>query len=125
MIALGKVQEHLQQLASNTLAAALRPHGDVGDVALVQHHLQAGITHHPVIVIQRHQESGQQVVQLLRQHIPGPGGGEADALQLRHLVQMVRVHRHDAYMHPVLVHRIHSSVMFRRSPSGCTGQYLK
>ena len=39
LVGLGKVQEHLQQLLGDAVAAALRPHGHIGDVPLVQHRL--------------------------------------------------------------------------------------
>ena len=65
----------------------------------VQHHQQAGVARHVVLVIQGHQEGGAVVLQLLHQHVPGPGGGEADPFQLRHLVQMVPGHGDDAHVH--------------------------
>ena len=106
MVGLSKVKKHLQQLSGNALLPAVRPDGHIGDITLVQHRLQTGVARYFIVVIQRHKECGQVVVQFLRQHIPAPGRGEADPFQLRHFIQMVRRHRHDADMQIFLFHRM-------------------
>ena len=56
VIALGKALEHIEQLPRDAAAAAVGPHGDIRDVALVEHDLQARVADHAVIFVQRNKK---------------------------------------------------------------------
>ena len=57
----------------DALAAVLRPYGHVGDIALVQHHQQSRIAQDGAVRPLGHQGGGALVLQVLREHPPGPG----------------------------------------------------
>ena len=124
MVGLGKVQKHPQKLAGHPLLPAVRPDGHIGDIPLVQHRLQTGVARHLAVIIQRHQKGGKVVVQFLCQHVPAPGRGEADPFQLRHLVQMVRRHGHDADVQSLFFQPVAAPVGLRRQGDGQVSHLL-
>ena len=99
-----KALEHVEQLSRDPAAAAVGPHGDICDISLVEHDLQARVADHTAAFIQRHKEGRKRVVQLLGKHIARPRHREAGALQLRHRVKMLARHRYDAYRHCLSTH---------------------
>ena len=106
VIALGKALEHIEQLPRHAAAAAVGPHGDVRNVALVEHDLQARIADHALLFVERHQKGRERVVQLLGERIARPRHGEAGPLQLRHRVEMLGFHRNDTHRHSSLTHSL-------------------
>ena len=100
---LPEAAEHVQKGIPHPVTAGGLLHGDVVDVALVQHHLETGVAQHAALPVLGDNEAGLGVKERVREHVLAPGRGEALPLQRRDLGDMAPVHGDDDVFHRVLL----------------------
>ncbi|MPN41395.1 hypothetical protein SDC9_188941 [bioreactor metagenome] len=100
---LPEAEKRRQKLLGNTLPAPDGGHGDIGDIALVQHRMESGIAQHLARLVLGNQVAGAVVIQLLGQHGLRPGGGKAGPLNGGDARQVAPVHGLQLIGHPVSI----------------------